>query len=676
MNRTYSEDHILPRPVEALPELAPARARRALVERLLAAFPLYSEQAAEAIANAVVDPTEVRKMIGEPTDPQVEEIRVPVGTLLVRRAMAWSRRVVPDPRNPRIGPSRQHPFAVDPGTGGENSRFRPVPEPYGPSNMSLAPELMVDIESRHHLEWAGAQAAKFILDDNDWRSSIASQGVMESVWVVPVTYNHADGSSPRTVLTTVEGSSRVTAVHNLLSIRSADVLYEDDDQKLRAHIRKMNQAYERGATGAEQVALRCEQIPVLLLVGFRPHPHGNVSFPTAVKSLVALRHVDPPKPWGEGPENESLADEVLDELFRQKLVTETERAYFAGSCTRSEARAAHLSDDPTRRASRIVELFTTKDDSINEAIRVAVTSQSTRKRLTPKLRNELATALIVRSFPSDPARADQVRRYMRHAFAKPVHNHIWNSSDRDVETLGQQALREVSDAIVNGGEPGPASIELAVRAAYPLIVTGVLSADRGTVGNIQPDRRTPGEVLDAMRRRVDGAHQLLQALRDFAAGRSIRAVDVGGVAKRLADGSGDHLVSDSYLRGEFPPPGKTPARSGGSTPTELLRDSVIDIGELLDQLEVEFEKLRSIRGVDGTPLINVEGIDPAVGTAWRSKLQGMSDDLIFWGRTFRNRYGAVAAIPSVDAPDDEDPDAEVEEAYDASYDKWEASDEG
>jgi hypothetical protein len=136
----------------------------------------------------------------------------------------------------------------------------------------------------------------------------------------------------------------------------------------------------RGASPEALVALRCERVPALIVVGFKKHSSGNTTFPTAVKSLVALRHVDPPKPWGEGPENESLADEVLDELYREGLISATERTYFAGSCTRAEARAAHLSDDPAVRASRIVHLFTSDDVGIGDAIRIAVTSQSTRKR--------------------------------------------------------------------------------------------------------------------------------------------------------------------------------------------------------------------------------------------------------------------------------------------------------
>ena len=56
---------------------------------------------ASTIANAVLDPAPVRKSIGDPSEPQVEEIAVPGGKLLGVRAAVWSRRIMPDPRNPR-----------------------------------------------------------------------------------------------------------------------------------------------------------------------------------------------------------------------------------------------------------------------------------------------------------------------------------------------------------------------------------------------------------------------------------------------------------------------------------------------------------------------------------------------------------------------------------------------
>src|SRR5690606_24017668 len=96
MNKILSSEFVLPRPVEVLPEYASSKARRALAERLISAFDL-SEDAAAVISNAVVDPSSVRKAIGEASDPQVDEILVPGGAVLAVRAWVWSRRIMPDP---------------------------------------------------------------------------------------------------------------------------------------------------------------------------------------------------------------------------------------------------------------------------------------------------------------------------------------------------------------------------------------------------------------------------------------------------------------------------------------------------------------------------------------------------------------------------------------------------
>jgi hypothetical protein len=197
MKTQNTNDHVIPRPVEPLPEYADARARRTLAEKLTEAFNLAPD-AATTIANAVVDPSAVRKSIGEPTDPNVEEINVHGGTLLGLRTNVWARRTMPDPRNPRIGPSRRHPFAVDPGTASEDSRFRPVPEPRTPNGISpVIAQLAVEIENREHLNWASQQAAKYVFANNDWRESIASQGVMEPVWLVATRYTSTQtGTAP------------------------------------------------------------------------------------------------------------------------------------------------------------------------------------------------------------------------------------------------------------------------------------------------------------------------------------------------------------------------------------------------------------------------------------------------------------------------------------------------
>ena len=669
MNRSISAEQVLPRPVETLPEYSNAKARRTLAERLAEVFG-HSEAAATAIADAVVDPPSVRAKFGEVARPQVEEISVPGGTLLGIRTSMWAQLLLPDPRNPRIGPSRHHPFAVDPGSGGEESRFRPVPEPTSPSSDgSDVPELDVAIESRDHLEWASAQAAKWVLAENNWSDSIRTQGVMEAVWVVPTSYTHADGSATGVAMVTVEGSSRISAVHDILSVRSADIPYGGHDQRLRAHIRKLNDALTRGtATDEQLVHLRCERVPALILVGFKKHGEGTGGFPTAIKSLVALRHVDPPKAWGEGTENEALADEVLDELYRQGLVSASDRSYLAGSFTKDEAIAAHLPADPAQRAARILALFTTSDQRTRDAIRLAVTSQSTRKKMTQNLYDDLATALIVRSV--EASQVKRVRLDLRHSFGQALHRHNWSSTGRDTEALTTAALQEIQDALSHepGADPGPATLELAARAAYALILRHGLTANLGSAEGTQ-DRRKPGEVVDVMRRREQGVHQLAQALRDNSVDAHIRAVDgVGSIIARR-DGAGDQIINDTYLRSQFPPPGRLRARSNGDTPTEILKNRLTEFSEAMERLDESYRAVLAVQGHAGEALIESDGADPEDCQPWRDVLNRIRDEIAYWERRFRQQHAAPSlAVRSsdpeqADAGQDLDIGLEAEDAF-------------
>lgn len=652
-----SEDHVLPRPVERLPDYAQAGARRTAAEKLCQAFGL-GEAAALTAANAAVDPAALRKQIVDPADPQVERIRVTGGELLGIRTMVWTRKVMPDPRNPRTGPGRSHPFAVDPGMGGEDSKFRPIPEPRmsDPKRPALA-ELTVDIDSREHLDWGSQQAAAYVFATNDWRPSIRSQGVMEAVWLVPTTYVAVDGSEPVTALVTVEGSSRITAAHDVIGVRSADVPYERNDFALRANINRLNDRLMAGADAKELNQMRCEIVPALIIVGFKPHATSETGFPTAVKSWVALRHVDAPKPWGEGPEYEALADETLDELYRRGLVSAAEKAYYTGSCTKAEAQAAHLSPDPTRRAASIVRLLTDKRPEIREAIRTAVTSQSTRKKINSAMLTSLASALILRGVNKDPERKDQIRRYMRYAFSQAVFKSDWKATGRDTVELVRDARRELQELIARGDkeDENPASIELAVRAAYALIADGRLAADRGTANNTQPDRRTPGEVLDAIRQAERGILQLGQALQDIGEGGRPRAVDEDGAIRKDADGRSDLIIRDEYLRHEFPAAGQWRSARPDDTPLIRHRNMVGRLGDAITQMHNAFMELAVEMGSDGQPMVDSHGVDQKLCATWKGVLQEMGDSLAIWGRNFQRRFGGgEAPRPAQTAAPDED----------------------
>ena len=387
-------------------------------------------------------------------------------------------------------------------------------------------------------------------------------------------------------------------------------------------------------------------------------------------SIHTLQHVDPPKPWGPGPENEALADGVLEELHHRGLITTAEKDYFAGTLTREEAEAAHMSADPAYRAARIVHLFTGEDQDWKLAIRRAVTRQSTRKNITATLMNDLATALILRAMSEDPARSDQVRRYMRAAFGKFVHRQRWKPELHSTDDLVARGMVEVRHKTASGhdNDTGPHSIDLAVRAAYPLIVSGRLNSDRGTANNDQPDRRVAGEVLDAMRHSVQGVAQLGQTLKDFADGKPIRAVDEDGNLKLSSNGTGHMTVNDIYLRSEFPPPGKTKGVRSGDTPSDRFRRALAKAEDAVTELEDAMQSLGRVAGEDNVPLVDTRGIDPAIGEAWRAKLSEVDDSLGFWVKTARKKAGSAATAATMHDYGAPPPDAPAEDSI--GEDSW------
>ena len=240
------------------------------------------------------------------------------------------------------------------------------------------------------------------------------------------------------------------------------------------------------------------------------------------------------------------------------------------------------------------------------------------------------------------------------------------------------AIDEVRSAVGSGssveGEPGPASLELAVRASYPLVVSGRLNADRGTANNDQPDRRTPGEVLDAMRRSPHGVRQLGQALQDFAAGVPIKAVEENGKVKQWADGSGDQTVNDILLRTEFPPPGATKALRSGDTPSDRYDNALNAFGGALQALDQAFDALIKVVGDDGQKLVDARGVEPRLVEPWRDSLKRIDEGMLVWSFTYRRVFGTKSS-PSPERNRAEDVneidpyaenDTEVEDGWDRS----------
>ncbi|MBV9025116.1 MAG: hypothetical protein JO362_15300 [Streptomycetaceae bacterium] len=473
-------------------------------------------------------------------------------------------------------------------------------------------------------------------------------------------------------MTTAEGSSRTTAAHDLLGDgNSVDVVTKaESDTFMRGRIKELNTAFEQGPTVKQSEALRCETMPALILVGYRPLPGGPDRFSSAVKSLVALRHVDAPKEWGEGPELESLADEALTVMEDRGILTPLRRRWLAGAISRSQARIAHLPTDPAIRAAEIIALFTSDDQAIRDAIRDAVTRQSTRKRITKNVRVKLAVALIVRSVAGEGASPDRVRRYMQHGFVSVRDNHF-KPTHRGAEAVLADALDEFDDD--PAGTPGQGRLELAARATYPLIATLSLWADRGTSNNPNvDDRRRPGEVIDTMLTSRLGIHQLHRAIVDHNDGRSaLRAVDEDGSIRLTEDRAQDQTLSDVYLRSTFPKAGSPSRPASMDTPDDALRDAAAALGAAVRQLEEAMAALRGVKATDGTDHVETVGIDLSHVNEWKGTLDAAGTDLNFWGRIWERRNRRATRVT---ARRDDRWDSEYLDNPDEVVEAWEDED--
>jgi hypothetical protein len=674
-----------PRKVVVPPSLADARARKSFAERLQCFG--FTENAARCIADATVDPTTARKFIGEPESPNYEVRRTPIGIVKGIPVEVWATRVTPDPRNPRTSPEKKHPFAVDPGTGDSTRRYPPIPDPRS-AEPHTVPELVITIQCPEHLATAHSLAADYIGKHNDWEDSIRNQGVMEPIWLAATTYRHTDGTPDAIALTTVDGSSRLTAVHKILrdkwadflKLKSADVPYRgEDDPKFRADLRRMSDWIETdaGLDDSREAILRNVVVPAFIIVGFESE-RPSTTFHTAVKSLVALRHVDPPTPWGTGPEHESLADEVVDQLESATLITPEEAKYLRGALTRDEAAKANLSPDPAIRAARIIDVFLKRDDAFKIAIRSAVTAQSTRKQSSPKLMKELAAALILRGLDLSPREAEQKRKYVIKSIPSAVErrgkgNTDWQATGKSHEQLMLDALDEVRGAKASGkDEPGPATVELAVRSILPLVANSALTGIRGFDRTKDTDERAPALVIDAMRLTQRGVRQLGTVLGEYAEGKkAFRAVDVAGNDVVGEDPKQPVTLSDTYLRAEYPDPDKVPApRTSGDQPRDIFNQRIHDLQTVIERLDVAREQVKGCREHDGTVLAEKYGVDYRACRKWLEVIHQVAKDLAIWEQNDIKYNGrrhddeSDYDVPNPDLSDDADSDEQPEDESD------------
>jgi hypothetical protein len=166
-------------------------------------------------------------------------------------------------------------------------------------------------------------------------------------------------------------------------------------------------------------------------------------------------------------------------------------------------------------------------------------------------------------------------------------------------------------------------------------------------------------------------HQLAQALQDFAGKKPLRAVDEHGHIKTLPDGTGELMINDVYLRGEFPPPGKASAPRPGDTPDDQYHNRIGEFTAAMEYLDQAFLAIGQVIGNDGRPLVEDRGVDTQSCGAWRETLARIDEELVIWSRKFKQVYGIAADSASAarhHAAEDERDDTDANDSGDDADD--------
>jgi hypothetical protein len=598
----------------------PDVAKRAAIDRLADALVErnFTAAAASLIASAVTDPSEARRRLQVPS-----VMRVPEATIEYINVSVWAPAISTYPANFREAASHVYPIT------GQVMRHRPLPAP----RPGVGPSLKLTVDNRDQLIASLNQSEAFLLEHNDYRDSIGLQGVLMPVIVAVTEIEHADGTPPTSLASSVDGSSRVASSHELLAVEPVDIayLYPSNDRRYRQTIGSVRALLNRPLdtlTEAEKAKVRALVIPASIIVGINHGPETDSA--RVIGSLVGLIHVDPPRQWDPGATLDAQADSALQELSDRELITGVQHDFFAGLITREEAKHAGLSNELDERGIAILRVVKDHLSAAKAGIR----------RLIYKRRYEwgpladMCAELAIRPYRSlvsaqaaTTSRAGLQRIFRSDRFTVTPR---WRVTGRSPEELRDAALSEV-----DGGEFGADSAELALLAAYHLTRYRVLRRpDRQYLGDI----REPDVILKKMATSRHGVLTLYQALIDGRSGIEPRTVDEAGVPVLDATNQAVTMTA-KWLRGDLvPEPGGWQDEDGvtyepitfDETPETVMAKHRANFARHLDSLEQDIDALRAVTGEDGGSAVDEHGWPAAEADEHLRRLEQIKERLYGW----------------------------------------------
>lgn len=585
--------------IGALPKVPKALAVKRLADVLVTQFG-HSEGAARAIARAATRPEDARKRLQLP----VEE-RVPGGTVLTITSWVWSPAVSTFPDNMREAVQRKYPFALI-GQGSED--YTPLPPVHSDGGAST--ELILAARSREAVVASLNQSATYLKNHNNYDDSVRAHGVLRELLVVPVRFEHEDGARSQWILASADGSSRAATTHRVLGITPQDVVYgyNDDDHAFRTLLGRIAGA---AATPIEELAeqqrqeLRALMMPAKIVVGFRPDPGSGKTLAEAIRFIVGITHVEPPKQWDTASRLDAQAEAVLEDLSHRRRITDEDAGYFAGLMSPGEAERYLYSRYADARAAAIVStLLAPKNRPVCSA---AIRRVTARARIYVRDIVPVAAELALRGWAgrSDPSatRIDGVRSAMqRMLLSSDVARCQWSLTGRSPDALLAAALSEI-DA---GELGGPAAVELGVLGGWHLVISGFMTRELKN----SPSKAALNKVFDTLIRSEHGLRLLADAMTRGRRGERPRAINEDGVPVdlrayadewRLTPDYFEYHGEDDWVRRTFmvepAPELEEPLDEEKTIPPETqLEGAKNAVGRAVDRLE---EALRAVTFIEG-----------------------------------------------------------------------------
>jgi hypothetical protein len=607
---------------EGMPKLPKVAAVRRAYEACVAAD--LPDGFAWALANAATDPAAVRVALNTP-----RVMNAVGGKFEFIELDLFTPAVSPLATNHRAFGQRVYP------AGGATGVRPPL---HGPASAEgISSTIVIQGTDPAHVIDVAERTRQFVLNDNALAESIRERGIVLPVDVVYTEIQHDSGDPPVHVLSTAEGSSRVTNAQDILGINQAREVLYDLPGDVDAYRRRLNtfllkDPYDPELSARQAVRARGQRNALIVrarvILRFVPADDSRYTFAEALSGYLGVIHVAGPKQWSNTGKNEAMAEAVLDALHRNEHVTQAQRDYLAGLLTPAAAAGVGLPVEADAQAAFV--LATLLDPAVRHTVSWAIRDVTAIARVTGARKAEVAAELAlrpIRSLASVLPQGDLARTqienmapaYRRACRMRRYSEGGWAVTGRTPDQLLAAALAELSAA--DDSASWAARLELAALAQFHLTRTGALRREAfGSGGQPEVDKRGPGEILAAMLTDELGVRLLYQAVVDGRAGVRPRVVDhTGALVKGRTAGTvviddpdgADVEINDGWLRYEaFPtmePSGPRPGAPKHETPEMTLArlKSYVDLAS--SQLEEHVDAIERVTDEADSPIIERQG---------------------------------------------------------------------